>query len=281
MPRINSRADLLSYANEFVAIRHNDGRIDEIRALKNGFLLHTTKVYYDVNLKLERIEGYLLQEVLSDLETIENIVIKTQSAEPKTILYDDFEDLLKWDQQQATVAIDNTFAFSKSNSLKLTSSALPANVTAIATRNFVMPKSKKVAFSSKFAVDNFSKLSKLAMYITTWEKSHTKTAYLAYVPADLKWTIDSYSNVDLFTEPYQYETKNNVGGAWHELYFEADLQDCLYETVRVNGYELKPTKNITPTPSTSDQHAWIVLTVNNVNGQDVNVWFDDILLEEY
>lgn len=207
----------------------------------------------------------------------------TQVQGGKTIFFDGGEDLLKWYQVAATVAIDNTNAFSESNCLKLSAAA---GGGARARRFFPMPRSGRISFENIFSFDDYSKLDNFAVYLVTQGGTYQHISALGYFPNSTGWNKyiqgGSFTVLNDLNPPSVYETKDNVGGAWFKSKLAIDFSNkvYLYAEVEDKRTEFGGLGIDIATPAAHDYCSYIDLYVKAVAGQNVNGYFDNLKLSE-
>lgn len=210
-----------------------------------------------------------------EVEIKEPLLVKSDTQPfGNTLLFDDMETLLKWEEGAVTVALDNTFAYNGNQSLQLTCAAV--NNFANASRYFPYPLSSKLELSFKFAVDDLTKLFQFQLYLTFSDISRMIQTVLIYDPT--AWLINiGAANVEIFNLDVAEEVE--VGGPWHYVKALIDLERLSWISLQVDN---KKAELHTPliVGAGAANNAIIELYVNNVAGNDVNMWFDDVLIKE-
>jgi hypothetical protein len=94
----------------------------------------------------------------------------------KTLMFDDFEGILKWDATSA--ALDNTVAYNGSYSLKVTCGAASTNVSTL--RGFPPNPNIICGLACYFAVDDVSKLNYFTLALQHIDGLRTLSAEVRY-----------------------------------------------------------------------------------------------------
>lgn len=197
----------------------------------------------------------------------------------ETILFDDFESLLKWRQLAATVAIDNTNAFNGGQSLKISSAA---GVLAGGSRYFPISPTKKINLYVIFAIDDLTKLEYLTfnlIHIDDNDTEHTAAIRLN-ASGQVQYRNSGGTYTNLFVS--SLTALNGVGGPYNKLSFGVDFINKKYTEITLNEKtQLIDTVNILSGNSGGNPSSTIIyLTVDALAGQNVNCWFDDVLIKE-
>lgn len=203
----------------------------------------------------------------------------TQIQGGKTIMFDDMESLLKWDESGATVALDNTIAYSKTQSLKLTAAA-----GAIATAIRWIPLKNTVNYSCVWGVDDWTKITTIDFYLSLQLHVSVVTQHIQFNVANLVWRYQgptgAYVDFPNGAVPVVYRKLDNVGGQWHSFSLKADMTNnkilgCTVDE-RFLGGDLVGYRST----GASAQNSYVALRIDAVAAQDCNAWFDDVLVTE-
>lgn len=198
----------------------------------------------------------------------------------KTILLDDMEDLLKWWQVAGTVSLDNTFAYGGDQSLQIFCAA--ANTVGSGTRMFPLPPSRKVQLECLWTVDDYTRLDGLRFELNILTGSERFNPTILYDGVDQTWQVYENAGYAVFhTLPQQYEVAAVVGGSWNSFKMGIDLASRKYTSFSANDLKIDLNQyEIWNAASVADINSRLSLTVDNVAGQNVNAWFDNVILTE-
>ena len=194
-------------------------------------------------------------------------------------LFDDLEGLLKWHNIGVTVALDNTVAFGGSQSLKLTAAA-GAIVTA--RRYFGLEKLGKLSLSFKFLVDTYAKLTDLFFMVTILTGNNNYVATASYDRATRTWRLsDAAQAHPIIIETALPQGVDANGAGWHRFKMVFSLEPPKYISLSIDENTwIGSTIPIAKTIAAAVRSARVDLVVDAEAAQDVNVWFDDVLVTE-
>ena len=194
----------------------------------------------------------------------------------KVIFYDDMEGLLKWVEGGATVAADNTVAFHGSQSLKITCAA--ASTTANGYRLAWLPASRKLALSFVFSCDDFSKLDGFSVDMLPYLDASSFQVQATYRAATTKaWSVTAAAGTTtILTHAQQFHAD-----AWHYVKLKVDFNNGCYDSFQINERVIGLETIFANALAASTQRCQVTFTVDNTAGNDVNMWFDDVLLTEW
>lgn len=193
----------------------------------------------------------------------------------KTVLFDDFEELLKW----SAGALDNTNAFNGGKSLKLTMGGGAAVST---SRRFALSPHSRYKVEVYFACDDWTTLVgvdslKVSLFLDNGVT--TAQATLQYDRTGLTWYM--YDNISsaTFKLPKALDVLGGVEGTWHKLSFVVDFKSNIWECVDVNSFRSQ--LNIGLLNAASSGAIRGILTLRGHAGAGgANLWFDDVLIQE-
>lgn len=199
-----------------------------------------------------------------------------------TILFDDFESLLKWKQTTGTVALDNTNAYNGGQCLKVTCGA--ANSRAEADKYFPFTPNRKISLEAIFAINDTSKLNKLRFGLHTQYAGLIDYGRISYNRLNQNWEyfngLDDVA-IPASETPNQIETLDSVGGAWFRVKFTVDFPNRRYVSAEINDKVFNLSQFVIGQGSGMvDRCNYARLTVDNVAGQEVIGYFDDVKIME-
>lgn len=193
----------------------------------------------------------------------------------KTILFDDMEGLLKW----SAGAVDNTYAFGGSNSLKVACGAGAATVT----RYFAMPPSQKVSWELLFSTDAWANFAANSLLFTLFHDDGLTVAQASvlYDRTTRTWYFyDDVGGSRTFTIPAPLAVKAGVQGAWHRFKISADLLNHFWIKAEIDNHAVDMTGLKCETAATSGTIQSAISVQGTSAGVGANFWLDNVSVTE-
>lgn len=203
-------------------------------------------------------------------------VLRVVQEERNIIIYDDMEGLLKWDQSSGTVSLDNTNAYSGSQSVKMANGV--GDASAVGVRRTTLFNKKTVEVSLRFAIDDTTKLSSLWFNSCYYSGREIQDCIVRYFQNTRIWAFNNQTILTLDNDIFQLI---NVGGCWNYLRYKIDFKERALKEFQYNSQIIKTNLPTTWGPDTTRENLLCTLTLIHQAGQAVNMWVDDYLITEY
>lgn len=197
----------------------------------------------------------------------------------QVMLYDDFEELLKW-SGTATPSLDNTKCYGGSKSLKIT---VGAGADEYADRFYALSNvTGKYRIEWLFAVEDWTEITRMKLQWRRHPKPNGYTEAQLSVYQDKIEIETPDGTVELPSVTENFPNNGAVNAAWDRLSLSVDYSKKLYDTLKIGGQiiDLSNYGLVVDTATVGPRMGWVRIWGNNAAAGDAVFWIDDFRILE-